>query len=329
MSSISDTILNSTSSGSISAAQAPSQASITVSSVAISLIVHAPLVIWLSAIDWTPPTPAPTQQAVASIDSSLSKSAVSEELESIEPVPVELPVESTPAEQQTAAETKPPTANPLEPVSTSKPTRPSMWSRSNVDQALSQLTDQQLANEFQAVRVQNATLKIATLAALDHGLPSSTAAPTAQSRTTQEAAISNEKPAVSSVSKTSPSKNPKRTPDKSKTKSPAADSSVASKANVGTKVDELPQKLPTNAPPAYPKTELAAGIEGLVLLRVQVSATGKVSRISVHRSSGTLALDSAALKAVRNWQFRPAKRNGQSVSHEIAVPVRFRIRSQN
>lgn len=94
----------------------------------------------------------------------------------------------------------------------------------------------------------------------------------------------------------------------------------------GAQVDEMPRKLANNREPYYPLAALQAGIEGRVVLRVQISAAGRAAKILVETSSGLASFDESAIAAVRDWQFSPAKRRGLAVMHEVLVPVRFRIR---
>jgi protein TonB len=90
-------------------------------------------------------------------------------------------------------------------------------------------------------------------------------------------------------------------------------------------VDEMPRKLANNRIPYYPLEALRAGIEGRVVLRVQINANGRADKIAVETSSGFNGFDSSAIDAVRDWKFAPAKRGGVAVVHEVLVPVRFRI----
>lgn len=76
-------------------------------------------------------------------------------------------------------------------------------------------------------------------------------------------------------------------------------------------------------PPDYPIELACAGIGGVSTLRVVVGTDGKPSDIGVAKSSGQPALDEAAQKAVRGWQFKPATRGGQAVAQAIQVPVNF------
>jgi len=62
-----------------------------------------------------------------------------------------------------------------------------------------------------------------------------------------------------------------------------------------------------------------------VTLRVLVSADGRPDRIELERSSGSKALDLAALHGVREWRFAPALRGGTPYAAWVLVPVIFRL----
>jgi protein TonB len=79
------------------------------------------------------------------------------------------------------------------------------------------------------------------------------------------------------------------------------------------------------APPAYPRQAIARGIEGTVMLRVLIGPDGETIEIRIHRSSGAVLLDQAAVEAVRRWAFRPAVVGGRAVPAWVEVPVRFRL----
>jgi len=82
-----------------------------------------------------------------------------------------------------------------------------------------------------------------------------------------------------------------------------------------------------NAKPAYPRRALLRGEQGMVLLLVSVSEVGRVSDVRVVRSSGSEALDEAALIAVRQWIFHPARRGDRPVEMEVHVPIHFQLES--
>ena len=83
--------------------------------------------------------------------------------------------------------------------------------------------------------------------------------------------------------------------------------------------------LAGNAPPRYPPIALRRREQGRVLLRVTVSAVGRVIAIAVQQSSGSDLLDSAAMAAVRDWRFAPATRGGVPVEGIAEAPINFRL----
>jgi TonB family protein len=86
-----------------------------------------------------------------------------------------------------------------------------------------------------------------------------------------------------------------------------------------------PRPVAGNPKPVYPRLAIRRGLEGEVSLEVSVSASGKVSEISISKPSGSKLLDQAALKAVRQWQFTPAIRDGTASPATTTIPVQFRL----
>ncbi len=82
-----------------------------------------------------------------------------------------------------------------------------------------------------------------------------------------------------------------------------------------------------NPRPAYPPIARKLGLEGLVVLRVQVSAAGATEQVAVVLTSGAPVLDEAALKAVQGWTFVPARRGDAPVARVVDVPVRFQLKN--
>lgn len=87
-----------------------------------------------------------------------------------------------------------------------------------------------------------------------------------------------------------------------------------------------PRPLATRVP-AYPWSARKNGIEGVVLVRVQVSESGRVQASSVHRSSGHDDLDAAAVACVAKWSFSPGQSGGRPVAAAAVVRVSFRLES--
>jgi len=81
-----------------------------------------------------------------------------------------------------------------------------------------------------------------------------------------------------------------------------------------------------NPPPPYPRIAKARGYQGRTLLNVLVGRDGRVLDAAVAASSGYGLLDEAALKAVAEWIFEPAKSGGETVEMWVKVPIRFQIR---
>lgn len=77
--------------------------------------------------------------------------------------------------------------------------------------------------------------------------------------------------------------------------------------------------------PAYPATAREQGVEGVVLLEVQVFGSGRVGEVRLKASSGSPRLDAAALEAVKAWTFVPARRGPRAVDSWVEVPVKFAI----
>lgn len=80
-----------------------------------------------------------------------------------------------------------------------------------------------------------------------------------------------------------------------------------------------------NPAPQYPTSAKRRNIEGKVLLEVLVSVDGNAQKVVVSRSSGFAILDNAALEAVKNWRFVPAKKAGKAVAAQVTVPIEFKI----
>jgi TonB family protein len=78
-----------------------------------------------------------------------------------------------------------------------------------------------------------------------------------------------------------------------------------------------------NPAPRYPNLARLRGWEGTVLLRVLVGKNGGVTKMEVITSSGYIVLDRAASKAVRRWQFLPARVGNLKFSSWVDIPVQF------
>lgn len=151
--------------------------------------------------------------------------------------------------------------------------------------------------------------------------PESAAKVEVAEKTPPKEVLSEEKPPE--VTKTVPQR---RVADIVRESPSQVDVAAAAPTVAGADVDEMPRKLPHNREPDYPLDALRAGIEGKVVLRVLISATGRPAKITVETSSGLASFDHSAIVAVREWEFTPARRQGLAVEREVLIPIRFRIR---
>ncbi|WP_202844632.1 energy transducer TonB [Luteimonas saliphila] len=108
---------------------------------------------------------------------------------------------------------------------------------------------------------------------------------------------------------------------------PAPRDTTPERARPAAPIDRDARPL-TQTPPEYPATALRSGIEGTVLVLVEVGADGVPTDVSVARRSSSRDLDRAALQAVRGWRFEPAMRDGKAVESSVQVPVDFRLETR-
>ena len=75
--------------------------------------------------------------------------------------------------------------------------------------------------------------------------------------------------------------------------------------------------------PAYPEMATRIGVTGTVVLRVQVNAQGKPTKVDV--VSGPPLLAGAAQNTVMSgWRFSPATIDGKKVESETEVRINFK-----
>ncbi len=80
-----------------------------------------------------------------------------------------------------------------------------------------------------------------------------------------------------------------------------------------------------NPKPQYPPAARRMKLEGTVIVRVLVSPAGKPEIVRLGKSSGAAVLDQAALNAVQNWSFIPARQGSKPVSAWVDIPIHFHL----
>src|SRR5687767_4839439 len=73
-----------------------------------------------------------------------------------------------------------------------------------------------------------------------------------------------------------------------------------------------PPRLVQRADPVYPPQALKEGRKGVVVLKVTIDEYGEVTRVDVEESAGG-DLDEAAMGAVCNFRFDPARVDGEPI----------------
>ena len=81
-----------------------------------------------------------------------------------------------------------------------------------------------------------------------------------------------------------------------------------------------------NPPPAYPMVARRNGLQGRVVLNVEVLTSGVCGQINIQTSSGYAMLDEAALQTVKTWRFLPASQAGRAVDKWFMIPIQFSLK---
>lgn len=108
----------------------------------------------------------------------------------------------------------------------------------------------------------------------------------------------------------------------------AINSSVAGPANAQTIDADYKAAYLNNPKPPYPPIAVRMRLEGKVILLVEVMPNGRAGKVGLETSSGHDMLDQSALKAVKEWQFAPAKKDGVIVSQVVRIPITFNLKSR-
>jgi protein TonB len=77
----------------------------------------------------------------------------------------------------------------------------------------------------------------------------------------------------------------------------------------------------------YTSEAMRQMIEGEVVLEVVVKPDGDVGDVKVKQSlDAVYGLDEEALKAMKQWQFKPGTKNGEAVAVRVDVKMRFTLK---
>lgn len=99
--------------------------------------------------------------------------------------------------------------------------------------------------------------------------------------------------------------------------------------SAGNSREVTPPGILSRREPAYPEQARQGGVEGTVVLRIEILENGHAGEVSIAESSGSELLDAAAVDAVQRWRFVPAKvrGTGQRIACQTTMPVVFKLRA--
>ena len=76
----------------------------------------------------------------------------------------------------------------------------------------------------------------------------------------------------------------------------------------------------------YPEIAQEAGIEGTVIVQAFIDERGRVKNTLILKGIPKTGLDEAAMKAVKETRWRPAKQRDRPVAVWISIPIKFTLK---
>lgn len=111
---------------------------------------------------------------------------------------------------------------------------------------------------------------------------------------------------------------------------PAADQGAGARPSEVLSLDApglTPPALLQEVKPSYTPDAMRARIQGVVGLECVIETDGKVGDATVIRSLDAVhGLDAQAIKAVKQWRFKPAMRDGKPVRTAVTIELTFTLR---
>ncbi len=88
-----------------------------------------------------------------------------------------------------------------------------------------------------------------------------------------------------------------------------------------------PPKVVKEVKPQYTAEAMKAGIQGPVLLECVVKTDGTVGDVTVVKSLDAIhGLDDQAVKAAKQWQFKPGLKKGKPVPVAVTIELTFTLK---
>ncbi len=92
--------------------------------------------------------------------------------------------------------------------------------------------------------------------------------------------------------------------------------------------DVVPSVAEYTTPPLYSDEARRRNIEGVVLVRAAIDASGRVHDAQVTRGLGA-GLEQNALVALRQWRFHPGTRHGAAIPMDVEIEIAFTLRNES
>ncbi len=89
-------------------------------------------------------------------------------------------------------------------------------------------------------------------------------------------------------------------------------------------VDKVPQAVATTHP-MYPYRAKRLGVEGAVKIRFLINTSGRTDLFKILESEPPGVFDQAVKKAVKNWKFKPATKDGRVVETWMEQVFKFEL----
>lgn len=77
--------------------------------------------------------------------------------------------------------------------------------------------------------------------------------------------------------------------------------------------------------PEYPSRAARLGIEGWVKMSVLIDRQGRVEKVTIIAAKPERIFDRAAIRAIKQWRFRPKVVNGQAVPRTAEQQINFKL----
>jgi TonB family protein len=87
---------------------------------------------------------------------------------------------------------------------------------------------------------------------------------------------------------------------------------------------DVEPKLIKAGTPVYPKEAAKAGLEGMVWVKVWVTAKGEPKEVEVLKSENPV-FNKSALDAAKEYRFTPAEIKGKPVAVWVTIPFKFKL----